>query len=235
MQLTVRDAARFLGVSEDTPYRWVRRGELPAQPVNDQCRFNRVELLESGRRSGDPRLRRDPRGARHAPRGLPRLSEACAPAALHTGSREGQGGHPPGRGGRLPVPPGSTATSSPDAARTRAARLDRPRQRHRHPAPARPDRPHVDRPARWPSASSSRPSTSRPSTGGRSTPLPHRGDGHPGAPPPAGGPGRGAARPCPSGEARRPRPARGDPRRDRAGRGRDGDGARGGVARSDGA
>jgi nitrogen PTS system EIIA component len=46
MQLTVRDAARFLGVTEDILTRWVERGELPATQVNDQYRFNRVELLE---------------------------------------------------------------------------------------------------------------------------------------------------------------------------------------------
>ncbi len=46
MQLTVRDAARYLGVPDDTILRWVKRGELPAVLVNDQYRLNRVELLE---------------------------------------------------------------------------------------------------------------------------------------------------------------------------------------------
>jgi len=46
MQLTIRDAARCLGVHEDLLHRWVRRGELPAVLVNDQYRLNRVELLE---------------------------------------------------------------------------------------------------------------------------------------------------------------------------------------------
>ncbi len=46
MELTVRDAARFLGVSETTLRRWLRRGEVPAHRVDDQYRFNRVELLE---------------------------------------------------------------------------------------------------------------------------------------------------------------------------------------------
>ncbi len=46
MQLTVRDAARLLGVSEQVLERWVRRGELPAQLVDDRYRFNRIELLE---------------------------------------------------------------------------------------------------------------------------------------------------------------------------------------------
>ncbi len=46
MQLTVRDAARLLGVSEQVLERWVRKGELPAQLVDERYRFNRVELLE---------------------------------------------------------------------------------------------------------------------------------------------------------------------------------------------
>ncbi|HEU4383513.1 MAG TPA: PTS sugar transporter subunit IIA [Anaeromyxobacteraceae bacterium] len=46
MQLTVREAARHLGVTEQALLRWAERGELPAQRVNGQYRFNRVELLE---------------------------------------------------------------------------------------------------------------------------------------------------------------------------------------------
>ena len=46
MQLTVRDAARLLTVSEKTIYRWINQGSLPAYRVNEQYRFNRAELLE---------------------------------------------------------------------------------------------------------------------------------------------------------------------------------------------
>ena len=46
MQLTVRDTARLLGVSEKTIYRWVRGGTLPAYKLNEQYRFNRTEILE---------------------------------------------------------------------------------------------------------------------------------------------------------------------------------------------
>jgi PTS system nitrogen regulatory IIA component len=46
MQLSVRDAAQLLGVSEKTVYRWARKGEIPFTRVNDQYRFHRVELLE---------------------------------------------------------------------------------------------------------------------------------------------------------------------------------------------
>jgi PTS system nitrogen regulatory IIA component len=46
MELRVRDVARLLKVSEQTVYRWVRNGSLPAHRVHDQYMFNRVELQE---------------------------------------------------------------------------------------------------------------------------------------------------------------------------------------------
>lgn len=46
MQLTVRDVAELLKVSEKTIYRWIQHGMLPAYRVNEQYRFNRAELLE---------------------------------------------------------------------------------------------------------------------------------------------------------------------------------------------
>ena len=46
MQLGVRDAARILGVSEKTIYRWIKQGTLPAYRVQDQYRIHRAELLE---------------------------------------------------------------------------------------------------------------------------------------------------------------------------------------------
>ncbi len=46
MDLSVRDSAHLLKVSEKTIYRWVKQGKLPAYRVNEQYRFNRAELLE---------------------------------------------------------------------------------------------------------------------------------------------------------------------------------------------
>jgi PTS system nitrogen regulatory IIA component len=46
MQLTARDAARLLGVPEATLERWLRSGELAATRVNEQYRFNKIDLLE---------------------------------------------------------------------------------------------------------------------------------------------------------------------------------------------
>jgi len=46
MQLTVKDAAKLLHVSERTVYRWISEGAIPSFRVHDQHRFNRVELLD---------------------------------------------------------------------------------------------------------------------------------------------------------------------------------------------
>lgn len=46
MQLTVKDAARLLSVSEKTIYRWIKQQIIPVYQINEQLRFNRAELLE---------------------------------------------------------------------------------------------------------------------------------------------------------------------------------------------
>jgi PTS system nitrogen regulatory IIA component len=46
MNVTLRDAARLLQVSEKTLYRWIQKGALPAYRIHDEYRFNRVELEE---------------------------------------------------------------------------------------------------------------------------------------------------------------------------------------------
>ena len=46
MDITVRDAATMLNVSEKTIYRWIHNAIVPAYKVNEQYRLNRAELLE---------------------------------------------------------------------------------------------------------------------------------------------------------------------------------------------
>lgn len=46
MQLSVKDAAQILNVSEKTIYRWIKQGTIPSYQINEQFRFNRAELLE---------------------------------------------------------------------------------------------------------------------------------------------------------------------------------------------
>jgi len=46
MNLSVRDTAGLLKVSEKTIYRWIKQQAIPAYRVQDQYRFNRAEILE---------------------------------------------------------------------------------------------------------------------------------------------------------------------------------------------
>lgn len=46
MQLSVKDAATILNVSEKTIYRWIKQEIVPCYRINEQLRFNRAELLE---------------------------------------------------------------------------------------------------------------------------------------------------------------------------------------------
>ena len=46
MDLTVREAAGLLGVSDTSIYRWIRSGILPAHRIHDHYRLNRVSLQE---------------------------------------------------------------------------------------------------------------------------------------------------------------------------------------------
>jgi DNA binding domain, excisionase family len=46
MQLSVKDAAVILNVSEKTIYRWIKQEAIPCYRINEQYRFNRAELLE---------------------------------------------------------------------------------------------------------------------------------------------------------------------------------------------
>lgn len=83
MQLTARDAARLLGVSESTLYRWLKDGDLNATRVNDQYRFNRFDLLEFAATRDlaiSPELldELDPE-----PAGLPTLADAVRAGGVH--------------------------------------------------------------------------------------------------------------------------------------------------------
>ena len=46
MQLSVKDVAKLLNVTEETIYRWIKQENIPFHSSNDQCRFNRAEIIE---------------------------------------------------------------------------------------------------------------------------------------------------------------------------------------------
>ena len=46
MELSVKDVARLLTVSEKTIYRWIKQESIPSYRINEQYRFNHAEILE---------------------------------------------------------------------------------------------------------------------------------------------------------------------------------------------
>ncbi|MGE5413189.1 MAG: PTS sugar transporter subunit IIA [Syntrophomonadaceae bacterium] len=46
MRLTVREVATLLNSPEETVYRWIESGEMPAYRIHDEYRIHRSELLE---------------------------------------------------------------------------------------------------------------------------------------------------------------------------------------------
>jgi PTS system nitrogen regulatory IIA component len=81
MQLTLRKAARYLNVPEDSLDKWAARGELPASRVNDRYEFNRVDLLEFAAErhlTVAPEILGDPEH-------LPRLSDCVRAGGIHYG------------------------------------------------------------------------------------------------------------------------------------------------------
>jgi PTS system nitrogen regulatory IIA component len=81
MRLKVRDAARLLGVSDKTIYRWIAEKKLPAHRVGEQYRFNQGELLEwatSQQIPVSPRLFEEPQDAM-----IPSLADALRCGGIH--------------------------------------------------------------------------------------------------------------------------------------------------------
>ncbi|MGO8766788.1 MAG: PTS sugar transporter subunit IIA [Limisphaerales bacterium] len=75
MQLTVKDVAGLLNISEKTVYRWIDERKLPGYRLSGQYRFNRAELMEwstANRINVSPRIFEEPETS-SAP--LPELSD----------------------------------------------------------------------------------------------------------------------------------------------------------------
>jgi PTS system nitrogen regulatory IIA component len=84
LDLSVREVARLLNVSERTVHRWAEQGSIPAHRLHEQYRFNRVELQEwaaAQRRRVSPALFIE-EGEAAAP---PSLVEALARGGIHAG------------------------------------------------------------------------------------------------------------------------------------------------------
>jgi PTS system nitrogen regulatory IIA component len=84
MELSVREAAGLMNVSERTLQRWIRQSQLPAYKVNDQYRFNRAELLEWATAQGitvSAEIFAEPQGQASAPS----LAGALRAGGIHYG------------------------------------------------------------------------------------------------------------------------------------------------------
>ncbi|MDD2390247.1 MAG: PTS sugar transporter subunit IIA [Desulfobacterales bacterium] len=83
MEITVKDAARLLNVSEKSIYRWIKQGKLPAFKLNEQYRFNRTELLEwatAGKLNVSPDIFREPDGTTDP---MPTIEEALQAGGIY--------------------------------------------------------------------------------------------------------------------------------------------------------
>lgn len=86
MQLTVRDVARLLRVTEKTVHGWVRDGNLPASRVHDQCRFSRSDLLEWATANNIP-VPAEVVQTKEAENSAPSLANALQAGGIHYGLR----------------------------------------------------------------------------------------------------------------------------------------------------
>ena len=75
MQLTIREAAGYLGVNDATVRRWITDRDLPAHHVNERMYLNAVELWEWAVEHGVHVSRRLLEHARRAPDPVPPISE----------------------------------------------------------------------------------------------------------------------------------------------------------------
>jgi nitrogen PTS system EIIA component len=83
MQLSVREVAKLMQVSEKTIYRWVSQNKLPAFKFNEQYRFNRAEILEWATRQRinvSAEVFRDPGRGNDK---IPGLSDALKAGGIH--------------------------------------------------------------------------------------------------------------------------------------------------------
>lgn len=83
MQLTVHQAASYLGVDESTVRRWISLRGLPAHRVNERLHLNAIELWEWATENGIAVSRRLLDQARRRPDEVPPLSELLATGGIH--------------------------------------------------------------------------------------------------------------------------------------------------------
>lgn len=83
MQLTVHQAASYLGVNESTVRRWITARGLPAHRVNERLHLNAIELWEWAMEHGIAVSRRLLDQARRRPEEVAPLSELLNAGGIH--------------------------------------------------------------------------------------------------------------------------------------------------------
>jgi len=83
MQLTLRDAARYLDVKESIVRKWVTERNLPVHHADERMYLNAVELWEWAVENGIPVSRRLLDHAKRAPDPVPPMDELLAAGGVH--------------------------------------------------------------------------------------------------------------------------------------------------------
>jgi nitrogen PTS system EIIA component len=83
MQLTLRQAASHLNVTEGTVRRWITSRGLPAHLINERMHCNAIELWEWATENGIPVSKGLLEQARGAPEEIPPLSQLLAIGGIH--------------------------------------------------------------------------------------------------------------------------------------------------------
>jgi PTS system nitrogen regulatory IIA component len=106
MQLTVRQAAAYFGVDDQTVRRWIAERDLPVHRANERLHLNAIEIWEWAIEHGVPVSRRLLDDARRKPEHVPALSELLERGGIHGEvSAKAKGGVLAGVVARLPLPP----------------------------------------------------------------------------------------------------------------------------------
>jgi nitrogen PTS system EIIA component len=108
MQLTVRQAAAYFGVDDQTVRRWITERDLPVHRANERLHLNAIEIWEWAIEHGVPVSRRLLDDARRKPEHVPPLSELLERGGAHRdipAAAGAKGGVLAGVVAGLPLPP----------------------------------------------------------------------------------------------------------------------------------
>jgi nitrogen PTS system EIIA component len=108
MQLTVRQAAAYFGVDDQTVRRWITERDLPVHRANERLHLNAIEIWEWAIEHGMPVSRRLLDDARRKPEHVPPLSELLERGGVHRdipAAAGAKGGVLAGVVAGLPLPP----------------------------------------------------------------------------------------------------------------------------------